>query len=223
MSISPAASFGDHGSHGFHLMFEPVYQLGAVASVDEQHFVAWREDSAALLDPQPSAGALGVDHGDATGADCDVVDVRAPATGDPAIVQQHDVAAAADVWRVGGRRGSLRRRLASTRGCCAALRSVARGPGRAGRGVRGRASRAVRVGARTRGPRLRLPTLRPLRTRVLAISRLTWLDVVGVDVGLAGGGWLGVVHGDRERFFGVHGDLGCVPVSVPDPVGRVGW
>ena len=51
---------------------------------------------------------------------------------------------------------------------------------------------------------------------------LTWLDVVGVDIGLADG-WLSVVHGDRERFVGVHGDLGCLPVAVPDPVGVVGW
>jgi hypothetical protein len=84
---------GDHGSHGFDLAFEPVYELGAVASVDEQQFAAWGEEAAALLDPQSSAGALGVDYGDATGADCDVVDVRAPAAWDPPVVQQHDVAA----------------------------------------------------------------------------------------------------------------------------------
>jgi hypothetical protein len=89
-----APPFGDHGSHGFDLTFEPVYELGAVASVDEQQFAAWGEEAAALLDPQSSAGALGVDYGDPTGADRDVVDVRAPAAWDPPVVQQHDVAAA---------------------------------------------------------------------------------------------------------------------------------
>lgn len=56
---------------------------------------SWRGEkkAAARLDPQASAGALGVDHGDATGANCDVVDVRAPAAWDPAVVQQHDITA----------------------------------------------------------------------------------------------------------------------------------
>src|ERR1019366_7214448 len=43
---------------------------------------------------QSSAGALGVDHGDPTAADRDVIDVRAPAASDPPVVQQHDAAAA---------------------------------------------------------------------------------------------------------------------------------
>jgi hypothetical protein len=82
-----APPFGDHGSHGRDLTLEPVDQVGAVASVDEQQYVAWGVEAAALLDPQSSAGALCVDYGDPTGADRDVVDVRAPAAWDPAVVQ----------------------------------------------------------------------------------------------------------------------------------------
>jgi hypothetical protein len=67
--------------------------VGSIVAVEEQHLVARGEESAALLDPQSSAGALCVDHGDATGAARDVVDVRAATARDPAIVQQHDVAA----------------------------------------------------------------------------------------------------------------------------------
>jgi hypothetical protein len=43
------------------------------------------------------------------------------------------------------------------------------------------------------------------------------LDVVDVD--LAARRWRSVVHGNRERLFRVHGDLGRVPVAVPDPMG----
>jgi hypothetical protein len=62
----------------------------------------------------------------------------------------------------------------------------------------------------------------PLRTSIWILSS-SGLDVVGVDVGPAPGGWLGAVHGDRECFLGVHGDLGWVLVAVSDAVGVVGW
>jgi hypothetical protein len=166
---------GDHGSHGRDLTLEPVDQVGAVASVDQQQFLAWGEDAAALVDPQPSAGAFCFDHGDVTGADCDVVDVVRP--------------------RLGIRRSCSSttsrpsRCLASWRAirifasafcfharCFADLRSAAREPGGMGRGARRRAGRAgrtvrtVRAGAHTRGPCSRQPTRRPLRTFVLAVS-----------------------------------------------------
>lgn len=57
-SGSPAVSSAIPGSHGRDLTLERVDQVGAVASVDQQQFLAWGEDAAALVDPQPSAGAV---------------------------------------------------------------------------------------------------------------------------------------------------------------------
>jgi hypothetical protein len=87
---SHAASIQRPGDSG-DLPLDCVELAGAVAAVDEQLLATMKHPGGRDLHLSPAA--LGVDDGHSAGPDREVIDVGAPAAGDPAVVDHDHVAA----------------------------------------------------------------------------------------------------------------------------------
>ena len=84
------ASAFQRGPHEFDLALDGVDQGGLVASRDHQHLATFGEQSADVSHAHLPAMRFGVDHGNAPGANRDVVDVRAAVSRYAPVVQQLD-------------------------------------------------------------------------------------------------------------------------------------
>src|SRR5687767_3801740 len=76
-------------ANDFHLAFDALDKLRAVATCDPQLSTTWREQASGPLDSHLPLVVLGVDDSDAAGPDRDVIQVRSRA-GDQPIVKQPD-------------------------------------------------------------------------------------------------------------------------------------
>jgi hypothetical protein len=85
---------GEGGVDVGDLLLDAGDQLGLVAAVDAEDRAALNEEPAFPVSPDLSGMSLGVDHGDTTGTDGDVVDVRLTVAGHASVVQQPDPAPA---------------------------------------------------------------------------------------------------------------------------------
>jgi hypothetical protein len=83
----PGSNPAQSGAHRCDLALDPVDQVRAIASIDEQNRTSRCEQAAHAPDLHVAAMRLAVDHGHAAGSDREVVDVRVAVPGDPAVME----------------------------------------------------------------------------------------------------------------------------------------
>ncbi|HEX3615847.1 MAG TPA: hypothetical protein VHU61_04895 [Solirubrobacteraceae bacterium] len=92
---------GQRGAQKLDLAVDACDELGPVTTLDRENCVLGREEAADTLDPNLPAVVLSIDHGHATGADRDVIDVLPPRPGHETIMEQPDLASGQELLQPG--------------------------------------------------------------------------------------------------------------------------